>query len=158
MAAKLDDLPIAELQAEIRRRQKGVSSLQKRRDKLAAQLAELDAQLMALGTNPDGMHGIMGVPGRRRPRNDSSLADALVDLLKDQTLSVTEAAIEVQKAGYRTTSPNFRTIVNQTLLREDRIKRVGRGLYTSASGAKSASGGTSKKTTRSKKRRTKRSR
>lgn len=151
MAAKLDDLPLSDLQAEIRRRQKDVSGLQKKRDKLAAQLAELDSQLGMLGVPQYGMDGIMGVPGRRRPRNDSSLADALVNLLKDQTLSVTEAAIEVQKAGYKTTSPNFRTIVNQTLLREKRIKRVGRGLYTSSGTATSA-----KRTT--KKRRSKRSR
>lgn len=143
MAAKLDEIPITEIQAELRRRQKDVTGLQKKRDRLAAQLAELDMQLAELGYAQEGMQGIMGVPGRRRPRNEMPLTDALVDLLKDKTLSVTEAAIEVQRAGYKTTSPNFRTIVNQTLLRDKRIKRVGRGLYTSAPTA-----GGSKKTTR----------
>lgn len=147
MAAKLDEIPINEIQAELRRRQKDVSGLQKKRDRLAAQLAELDMQLADLGYAQEGMQGIMGVPGRRRPRNEMPLTDALVELLKDKTLSVTEAAIEVQKAGYKTTSPNFRTIVNQTLLRDKRIKRVGRGLYTSSSTA-----GGSKKTTRKKRR------
>ena len=42
-----------------------------------------------------------------------------------------ERAVDaVQRNGYRTTSPNFRTIVNQTLIKHtDRFKRVSRGQY-----------------------------
>ncbi len=59
--------------------------------------------------------------------------------LKGKTLSVTELAEAVQKEHpgklmayncYKTTSPNFRTIVNQALLKDDRFKRVSRGMYT----------------------------
>ncbi|MFN7019759.1 MAG: hypothetical protein ACK4WH_00345 [Phycisphaerales bacterium] len=68
---------------------------------------------------------------RRRPKNDSNLVEALQKLLTGKTLSVTAAAEEVQKAGYMSTSPNFRTIVNQALINSKKFKRVGRGLYTS---------------------------
>ena len=88
--------------------------------------------------------------GRKRPRNEQNLADALADLLAKQTLSVTEASEQVQTAGYRTTSPNFRTIVNQTLLKDPRFKRVGRGRYTSKGGG---AGSKSKAKTRRKRNR-----
>lgn len=59
-----------------------------------------------------------------------NLVEALVKLLKGRTMSVTEMTAAVQKAGYKTTSPNFRTIVNQTLIKSDRFKKVARGQYT----------------------------
>jgi hypothetical protein len=58
-------------------------------------------------------------------------------------MSVTQATQKVQDAGYKTTAANFRTIVNQTLIRDNRFKRVSRGQYTS--GAVSGSKGTHKK-------------
>ena len=68
--------------------------------------------------------------GRKRPRNEMNLEDSLIELLRDQTLSVTQISEDVQKAGYKTTSPNFRTIVNQTLINSPAFKRVSRGKYT----------------------------
>ena len=67
----------------------------------------------------------------RRPRNAGSLVESLKKLLTGKTMSVTEMADAVQKAGYKTSSPNFRTIVNQTLISNKRdFKRVARGQYT----------------------------
>jgi hypothetical protein len=67
----------------------------------------------------------------RRPRNTGSLVESLKRLLKGRTMSVTEMADAVQKAGYKTSSPNFRTIVNQTLINNKKdFKRVARGQYT----------------------------
>ncbi len=136
----LTDMSITALQSEIKRREKHAKSLQKRREKLVKQLAEIDAEIASIG----GLSG--GARGGRRPRNDSNLPEALVGVLTGKTMSVTEAADAVQKAGYITTSPNFRTIVNQALIRDKRFKRVGRGQYT-ASGA-SAPAKTRKKTTK----------
>ena len=46
-------------------------------------------------------------------------------------MSVTEMAEAVQAAGYHTESENFRTIVNQTLIKNpDAFRRVSRGRYT----------------------------
>jgi|GEM_PF-565914 len=68
---------------------------------------------------------------RKRHRNDTNLVGALQKVLSGKTLGVTEAANAVQKAGYKTTSPNFRTIVNQTLIKHtDVFSKEARGLYT----------------------------
>jgi len=55
----------------------------------------------------------------------------LKQALHGQALSISDAIDAVKKAGYRTSSPNFRTIVNSTLLKfPETFKRVGRGMYT----------------------------
>ncbi|MEM1166386.1 MAG: hypothetical protein AAGI30_08870 [Planctomycetota bacterium] len=131
-AHALNNASIEELQVELRRRERRVTSLQRKREKLQAQIDEIDAEITAYGNTASAG------AGRRRPRNDSNLADALAQVLTGQTLSVTEAADHVQKAGYRTTSPNFRTIVNQTLLKDKRFKRVSRGKYTASGGGRSS--------------------
>jgi hypothetical protein len=139
---KFNNVSITELQSEIKRRQRHLDALHRRREKLATQLREIEEQILEEG-------GAMGaLTGRKRPRNEQNLADALASLLANKTLSVTEAAEQVQSAGYRTTSPNFRTIVNQTLLKDPRFKRVGRGRYTS----KGSGGAGGSKSTRKKKR------
>lgn len=71
--------------------------------------------------------------GRRgkRPRNEMNLVDALRQVLNGKTLSVTDVAQAVQDAGYKTVSPNFRTIVNQALLtNRGTFTKVSRGMYT----------------------------
>ena len=152
----LTEKSISELKTEIKRRERQLTSLHKKRDKLAGQLQDIDDQIAELGGTASGDSPMSG--GRKRYRNDSNLADALVDLLKTKTMSVTQASIEVQKAGYKTTSPNFRTIVNQTLLRDKRFKRIGRGLYTSGKAAGAKKTTTKKRTTkRTTKRNTRRS-
>lgn len=124
----LDALSITELHRELRKRERAVGKmaqkLEKKRDHLASQLAEIESQLAQLGASS------RRAGGRRRARNDESLADALSSVLKNATMSVTEVMEAVQRSGYVTTSPNFRTIVNQTLLNQERFKRVGRGRYT----------------------------
>lgn len=118
-----------DLQRELQRRQRSASRLISKREKLAAQLAELDAELASLGL--DAGHGVTARGTvRRRPRNDSSLADALLEQLQGKEMSVTEVAESVVAAGYKTSSANFRTIVNQTLLKDSRFKKVSRGRYT----------------------------
>lgn len=122
---------VADLERELAARKRGASKLLKKRERVAAQLAEIDAELAAMGISPSG--GAVGGSGGTgsRPRNDKTLTEALAEVLKGTEMSVTEAAEAVQRAGYRTSSSNFRTIVNQTLLREDKVfKKVGRGVYT----------------------------
>jgi hypothetical protein len=121
----LSSLPISQLQAELRRRQRGVGSLIRRRDKLAAKLAALNEQIATAG-GPGG--GI-----RVRPQNSSSLVEALHKVLSGKTMDVTEVAEAVRKAGYNTNAANFRTIVNQALIKhKNKFKKVERGQYTAA--------------------------
>ena len=125
----LRSVTIDELTTELRRRQKDLDKLVEKRDRLAAQLAELDREIATVGGA--GGFGITarGVI-RRRPRNTTNLADALVAELKGKTMGVSEVADAVLASGYRTSAANFRTIVNQTLLRDKRIKKIARGQYT----------------------------
>lgn len=134
----LTGLSLGELQSEIRKREKRVTSLMSKRTAILKKLQDIDAEIASYGGAVRSASGKM--TGRKRPRNDSNLADALVAVLRNKVLSVTEVAEEVQKDGYITTSPNFRTIVNQTLIKDKRIKKVSRGKYTAKGNAAAASG------------------
>jgi hypothetical protein len=127
------------LQAEMQRRQQKVQGLVRKHAQLVAAAAQLEQQIRAAGGSVNGAAVSSGrLPGRKRgakpgvkrPRNEQNLVDAMAALLKGKTMNVTTIAEEVQKAGYNTTSPNFRTIVNQTLIKSDRFKKVARGQYT----------------------------
>lgn len=130
----LSTLSVNELQAELSRRKKRVHTLVRKRNRLVSQLQTIDAQIQAEG----GVDMVRMTPGRRgaaggggkRPRNSANLADSMAKVLTGKTMGVTELSEAVQKAGYQTTSPNFRTIVNQTLIKDKRFKRVERGQYT----------------------------
>lgn len=126
--SRLNTLSTDDLQKEIARRERQteqvINRLCKKRESLRTELADLEARIIELGGK------LSGLGGRKRPKNDLKLSDALARVLKTKTLSVTEVSEAVQAAGYKTTSPNFRTIVNQTLLKDPRFKRVSRGKYT----------------------------
>ncbi len=129
------------LRAELERREDGLAQLEAEYD---AKLAELDAlriEIESLGGAPGAVRG-RATGGRRaapvrrkagarkRPKNDMNLEEALAITLKGKQMGVTEAAEAVQKNGYRTNAANFRTIVNQTLIKSPLIKKVERGVYT----------------------------
>lgn len=119
------------LQAELARRQHKHRKLYKQHAALVRRLNVLEAKIAAAGG--EVVSGGGGGGGRRRAKNATSLVEALVKILKNRTMGVTEAAEAVQKAGYRTTSKTFRTIVNQALIKHtDRFKKVERGQYTAA--------------------------
>lgn len=125
----LDSLSFEDLQREMQRRERDMKRLVSKRERLHAQIREIDDEIQSLGGS--GAFGVtVGGRPRRRPHNDSSLSEALISLLKNTTMSVTQAAEEVQRAGYQTTSSSFRTIVNQTLIKDPRFKKVSRGQYT----------------------------
>ncbi len=115
----------AELQAELQRRERNVRKLERRREKLLEDLSTVEQALAEEGA----LSAAGGI--RRRPRNEKNLVDSLADVLKGKEMSVTEVTQAVQQAGYMTTAANFRTIVNQALIRENkRFKKVSRGRYT----------------------------
>ncbi len=156
--SNLKTASLTELQAEVARRASEVGGLVAERDELAARVAELDEQIQllnSLGGSATSARRGPGRPakkkkrgrpvgsknrttkkraatGRKRPKNSMNLAEALAKMLKGKTMGVNEAAANVQKAGYKTNSPNFRTIVNQTLIKDPRFKKVARGQYTAA--------------------------
>lgn len=115
----------AELHAELLRRGRNVRKLERRRERLLHDLAEVEKELAS--------EGALSASGsiRRRPRNEMNLVNSLAAVLQGKEMSVTEVTQAVQQAGYLTTAANFRTIVNQALIREKKkFKKVSRGMYT----------------------------
>jgi len=154
MPRGLANISVADLHAELRRRQRSVGRLVRRRASLLTRLTRLDDLIEMLGGSANGRtarrarpartarggrgrgpgrrpgrRGRGGRAGRRRPRNEMTLSAALAKALSGKTMSVTEAAGAVRRAGYRTNSSNFRTQVNIALIKGP-FKRVGRGQYT----------------------------
>jgi hypothetical protein len=135
-------ISLGSIEAEFRRKMKVVSKLARKRQSLVTKLAAVDAEIRALGMSSAGTGGAKGrsagrsgggSTGRVRPSNTQNLADALQALLKGKTMGVTEAAAAVQKAGYKTNAENFRTIVNQCLIKNRTMfKKVSRGQYTAS--------------------------
>lgn len=129
----LDRMSIADLQREIAKRARQSRSLLKRRQKAAEKLARLDAQIRALSGSSAGALGGGGDGRRRRLKNDMSLSEAMVKLLRGKTMRMTDIAEGVLRSGYMTNAKNFRSIVNQALIKHTKVfKKVGRGLYTTA--------------------------
>lgn len=140
--SSLRSVTTTDLQAELQRRAAELDKLEAKRESLVAEVEQIDSEISfinaALGVSSGprtrraagGRRRASAGTGRKRPRNEKSLEVALADVLKGKTMGVTEVANAVQKAGYKTTSPNFRTIVNQTLIRSELIKKLGRGAYT----------------------------
>ena len=130
---------LAQLELELKRRQRMATQLERKRNRLLDQLAAVEAELKAIGHNktpesaPTTVRRSSGkVVTRRAARggNSRTLLTHLEEVMTDQVLSVSEAADAVIANGYITTSKTFRTIVNQTLLANDSFAKVERGRYT----------------------------
>lgn len=126
----LNSLSIAELNKEIGRRRRALPALKRRRDKAQAKVDRLNAAIASLGgSGGAGSRGSRGSGGGAV--KEGSLVDYLTRALTGATMGVSEVAEAVQKLGYTTGSPNFRTIVNAALTsKKNGFKRVARGKYT----------------------------
>lgn len=121
-------MPVSMLQKELRRRTRSLKTLQRKRDRLAKKLAAIDAQIAAAGGVAGG-----GGAARTRARNSTTLVEAMSKTLSGKTMGVTELAEAVRKNGYQSNAANFRTMVNQALLKHRKLfKKVSRGQYTTA--------------------------
>ncbi len=69
---------------------------------------------------------------RKRPHNEVTLEDAIAGVLQGQVMGIPEITDAVLASGYKSGAANFKTIVNQTLIKSDRFKKVARGQYTTA--------------------------
>lgn len=129
----LKKIDTAELQRELSRRSRNAEKLMAKRNRLAAELAEIDAELKALGQTPapvrsTGRRG--GATGRTRAKNDMPLADAIAAAMEVRAeVTPKEAAELVKSNGYQTTSKNFGMMVSNALAKDKRFKRISRGLY-----------------------------
>jgi hypothetical protein len=126
----LKNITTADLSAEIHRRERNLGKLQKKRTELVNEVASIDAELSALGVAVQSRAGGIGVPKRRRARNDISLGDALAGAMELRAVvSPSEAAELVRSNGYKTNARNFAMMVSNTLAKDKRFKRIARGQY-----------------------------
>ncbi|HWB20761.1 MAG TPA: hypothetical protein VG711_10700 [Phycisphaerales bacterium] len=142
LRSKLTGFSFEDLERELSRRKAEATRLWERRRELLSELAEVEGELSRISVQFRGRR-IVGTRMRvqkdvrvargGRPRNALNLVESLRKALTGKTMSVAELVREVKSTGYKTTSPNFRTIVNQALLaNRDVFKKVGRGVYTVA--------------------------
>lgn len=129
--AKLSRVSVADLHRELRHRERGVKALHRRRARVLAKIAALDGRIVAAGGSLDG-RAASAATVRIRPKNSTNLIDALRAALKGKTMGIAEAVEAVQKAGYRSSSPNFKTMVNAALIKKKHFKKMERGRYTAA--------------------------
>ena len=141
--SSLARMTTSEITAELERRRRRLPVLERQYAELSDRLAAIEAEIIEAGGSVAGgasrsrRRGSgrpagrpVGSGGGKRPRNAKNLEDTLCDMLRGKTMSVTEATAAVQSRGYKTTAANFRTIVNATLLKSKKIRKVSRGKYT----------------------------
>jgi hypothetical protein len=117
-------LSVGELERLLRKRQREIASLTRKRAKVEKKLQALDERIRAAsGTGSIKLGG--------RAKNEVTLIDAIESAFKGGTkpLTVGEIMERVLAAGYQSTSANFRGIVNQTLIKGKQFQSAGRGLY-----------------------------
>ena len=121
-------MSIAQLENLLAGRKAELTDKVRERTRLLARLEELEADIRRLGGSARGRGGRGGLAGRAR--NEKSLIETLEDVLKGgKPMKVGDITDAAQKSGYRSNSANFRSIVNQTLIKEKRFGSAGRGLY-----------------------------
>ncbi|HZL99498.1 MAG TPA: hypothetical protein VFD43_04520, partial [Planctomycetota bacterium] len=111
--------------------------LASRRERLVQQLAELEAQIQALGggaaSRREGRRErAAGVPKARRARsqNQITLSDAIAMAVEVRaTVTPTEVAQLVLANGYQSTAKNFAMMVANALAKDKRFRRLARGQY-----------------------------
>lgn len=150
--SRLSGYTYTDLQNELRRRESMLQGLMTQRQQINQQLQVIDQQIAAEGgTVPTGDWSTAARPRRGRPpgsgkakwlaapkhgrrgpgRPRGSLVESLHKVLTGTQMSVVNVCDAVKKAGYQTTSPNFRTIVNAALLANPSVfKKIERGVYT----------------------------
>jgi hypothetical protein len=124
------DLTIAYLERILERRRSELSTLTKERDRLQRQLAAIDNKIR----DQDGRStGSLGMTRTGRARNPATLVETMAEVLgkSGKPMRVGEILEGVVASGYRSTSSNFRGIINLVLIKErKRFANIARGTYT----------------------------
>ena len=128
----LSGMTITQLERILEQRRRQANDL-RRADKIQAQLNALDRRITrwmaaaAVLAAPDEMAAALAAA---RPKPAQPCRNHAGHPRKSsKPMSVGDILDAVLKSGYRTSSANFRGIVNQTLIKEKRFGSAGRGLY-----------------------------
>jgi hypothetical protein len=117
------NLSLAAIQSILDSRRDELNKLKKQRKEVQRKLDGLDRQI---GRIEGGGRG-----GSGRARNAMSLNETLERVLRahGKPMKVGDIVNAVEAEGYRSTSDNFRGIVNQTLIKDARFTAPARGTY-----------------------------
>lgn len=111
---------MAYLQNMLKAHRQELAKLRRERVKAARQLLKLDQRIALLS----------GDGGGARASNPKSLVAMMRDAMANgKPIKVGDLVAAVQKAGYRSSSGNFRALVNQTLIKDKGFTQVSRGVY-----------------------------
>jgi hypothetical protein len=107
-------------------RKSELNRLRKQRTKIQRELDAVDREIGKIEGSGNGRAG-----GGGRARNAKSLNDTLEDVLRSngKPMKVGDIVEAVKATGYRSSSANFRGIVNQTLIKDKRFGASERGMY-----------------------------
>ena|SRR6266436_274556 len=120
------NLTLDQLERMLNQRRRDLSRLTRKRATAQRRLDDIDDRIRRLGGGTVSMRG-----GGRRARNDQSLVEVIHGVLQKaaRPLRVSAIADAASAAGYRSTSDNFRGIVNQMLIKDPRFSNQSRGFY-----------------------------
>ena len=134
-------LTISQLQSILSHRKTEINKLHRKRSTIEKNLAAIDRSIAKLEGDGAGARRVGGAGSGLRARNEKSLVETLEDVLQGgkSPMGVKDIVAAVEKAGYRSSSANFRGLVNQTLIKEKkRFESAGHGLYEMKGAAKKA--------------------
>jgi len=120
------NLTLDQLERMLNQRRRELSRLTRKRATAEKRLSDIDERIRRLGGVAGGIRG-----GGRRARNDQSLVEVIHGVLQKaaRPLRVSAIADAANAAGYRSSSANFRGIVNQMLIKDPRFNSQSRGFY-----------------------------
>jgi hypothetical protein len=128
MKSTLGKISTDTLLSELKRRKSTVTKLSRRRMLLLAKVVAVEEQIRLHGGEIKNISA--SSRGGRRPRNTKSLPDTMASVMSKTTpMSAGEIEAAVTKAGYRSTSSTFKTIIFQALAKDKRFKKADRGQY-----------------------------
>jgi hypothetical protein len=139
--ARTPTLSIADLERVIATRRAEINKLVRQRSELQKKINGLDRKIERLGggsVNGSRRGGRVSAGGR--VLNEHSLNDTIETVLRGngKPMKVAEIMDGVLATGYRSSSENFRGIINQTLIKDKRFGQASRGVYELKAGGKKA--------------------
>jgi len=122
-------LSVQQLRSILDSRERELGVLERKRAALQRRIDAVDARIAAIGGRGGG--GRRGARSWRRAQNVKSLADVMEDILTKSgaPMRVSDIVDAVQASGYRSNSANFRSLVNQMLIKDKRFTSPKRAFY-----------------------------
>ena len=130
--SKLARVPLKDLEREIQRRREELPKLIAQRDELDCRIAEIEGLAAPKRRAKKAKRAVARKRrvSRKPAKGTLTLNAALAQVLKGKrSVSVAEATEGVLALGYTSRAKDFRFLVNQTLRKDDRFKRIARGVY-----------------------------